>query len=68
MAKAKKEKAPSASSADPGLKQLYFSSSYQCIVDEKLILNYLNTQNRPYSASKRIIMHETILQFLSRRF
>ena len=50
MAKAKKEKAPLASSVDPGTFTLFAYKINFNILGELSIINYLKTQNRPYSA------------------
>lgn len=51
MAKAKKEKAPSASSVDPGKLYLFDGLILNFFnLGESAVLNYLKTQNRPYSA------------------
>ena len=55
MAKAKKEKAPSNLSSDPGMfliYVLYSSFKFVSFQGEAVILNYLKTQNRPYSAGR----------------
>ncbi len=50
MAKAKKEKAPSAASVDPGISIPFYNDILIHFVGEIAVLNYLKTQNRPYSA------------------